>query len=321
MNLELNNCNNINHNNQKLMRMATYFSVITALTIIIIKVTAWIYTDSLSLLASLADSILDVIVSIINLAAVHYALQPADDNHRFGHGKAEDIAAFAQSTFIAGSGIFIVIEAISRSINPQPLQNESIGIIVMVLSTIITISLLVFQKYVIKKTNSSVIKADHLHYAMDVAVNILVIISLLVSMFMDIHFLDTIFSFVIAAYIFKGAWSVGRGAFDNLMDKEMSDDERAKIIDCVLAHKEVHGMHDLRTRISGIRKFIQFHVELDGSMTLRDADNIADELESNLEKIFENSEIIVHQDPDDNSENTPLEHGRVVPIDKKEKEK
>ena len=302
----------VSKKHQKLMRMATYSSVATALIIIIVKVVAWVYTDSLSLLASLADSILDIIASVVNLAAVHYALQPADENHRFGHGKAEDIAAFAQSAFIAGSALFIVIEAIGRSINPQPLQNETVGIVVMAISMAITIGLVLFQRYVISQTNSSVIKADYLHYSMDIAVNIMVVISLLASMYMNISSVDTVISFLIAGYIFKGAWGVGRGAFNNLMDMEMSDSDRAQIIECVLANKNVHGMHDLRTRVSGMQRFIQFHVELDGSMTIRAADKIADDLEKAIEQLFPNSEIIVHQDPDDHSDNVSLERGRIV---------
>lgn len=304
--MEVNTGKGISKNHQKLMRMATYFSVATAIIIIIVKVTAWIYTDSLSLLASLADSVLDVITSLINLFAVHYALQPADEDHRFGHGKAEDIAAFAQSAFITGSALFIVIQAIGRSIAPQPLQNENIGIIVMLIATVFTLALILFQKYVISKTNSSVIKADCLHYSTDIAVNGVVILSLIASMFMDIGVIDTIASFVIAAYIFKGAWSVGRTAFDNLMDKEMPDSDKEKIIECIFTNKHVKGIHDLRTRVSGVKNFIQFHVELDGNMMLKDADKIADDIEKNLENKFPNTEVIVHQDPENDSDEASI---------------
>lgn len=304
----------ISKKNQQLIKIATYLSVITAVIIIIVKVIAWVYTDSLSLLASLADSVLDVIASLVNLFAVRYALQPADEDHRFGHGKAEDIASFAQSAFIAGSALFIVIEAIGRSINPQPLQNESIGVLVMIVSIILTIGLVLFQKHVIAKTNSSVIKADFLHYVTDLLVNAMVIISLVASAFMGIDWVDTVISFIIAAYIFKGAWYVGRGAFDNLMDKEMPDSDRLKIMECVLANKDVRGMHDLRTRVSGMQKFIQFHVELDGSITLQAANSIAHILEDALEKLFPNAEVIVHQDNEHGNDEVPLQHGRVVPV-------
>jgi ferrous-iron efflux pump FieF len=299
--MEIITSKSIRKKHQKLMRLATYFSVCTALIIIIVKVSAWIHTDSLSMLASLADSVLDGLASIINLLAVHYALQPADEEHRFGHTKAEDIAAFAQSAFIAGSGLFIVIESIGRAIDPHPLQNELAGIVVMVISTILTIALVLFQRYVIKKTNSGVVKADFLHYSTDLAVNGIVIISLLASMFMNMGTLDTIASFLIAAYIFRGAWEVGRGAFDNLMDKEMPVVDKEKIIECIFTNQKVRGIHDLRTRVSGIKNFVQFHVELDGNMTLREANKIADNLENKLETLFPNTEVIVHQDPENDS--------------------
>jgi ferrous-iron efflux pump FieF len=286
----------IDENHGKLMRRATYFSVAVAMIIIIIKVGAWIYTGSLSMLASLADSVLDVIASLINLFAVSYALKPADDDHRFGHGKAEDIASFAQSAFIAGSALFITIEAIHRSIGQPPLQNEATGIIAMAISTILTLFLLSYQKYVINRTNSSVIKADFLHYVTDIIANFLVIISLVSSMLMGSGIIDTILSFAIAAYILKGAWQVGKGAFDNLMDREMPDSDRDAITNCVLSHKEIKGMHDLRTRVSGMRKFIQFHIELDGDMPLKAANMVALEIEGALGKLFPNAEVIVHQD-------------------------
>jgi len=279
-----------------LMKMATYCSVVTALVIIVIKISAWIYTDSLSVLASLADSVLDVISSLVNLFAVHYALTPPDKDHRFGHGKAEDIAAFAQSAFIAGSALFITIQGIGRSIDHHPLQNELVGVAVMVVSIFLTTGLLLYQKYVIKHTNSSVIKSDFMHYVTDVVVNIMVIFSLLSSSIMGAGVVDTIMSFAIAAYIFKGAWHVGKAAFDNLMDKEMPDSEREKIRECVLANPHVLGMHDLRTRISGINKFIQFHVELGSEISLKSANMIAHEIEEQLGLLFPNTEFIVHQD-------------------------
>lgn len=302
---------------EKLMRMATYCSVFTASMIIIVKVAAWIYTDSLSLLASLADSLLDVVASLINMFALHYALQPADENHRFGHGKAEDIASFAQSAFIAGSAMFIVIQAIGRSIDPHHLQNEAIGIYVMLISMALTIALIIFQKYVVRKTNSGLVKADLLHYSMDVVVNAMVLVSLFASLYMEMGIVDTLVSFAIAAYIFKGAWEVGLPAFNNLMDAEMPDSDRAKIMACVLANSNVQGMHDLRTRVSGMTKFIQFHVELDGDISLKAANKIADDLELAVQELFPHAEVIVHQDPENDSKEISLQEGRVVPAKKR----
>lgn len=300
---------------QKLMKMATLASVLVALTIIIIKLIAWIATDSLSLLSSLVDSFLDVAASMVSFVAVRYSLQPADEDHRFGHGKAEDIAAFAQSTFIAGSGLFIVVEAISRFITPHPVTNEVTGIIVMVAASVLTLALIAFQLYVVRQTNSSAIKADSLHYQTDLLVNILVIGSFVASMFFDISFADPVLAVFIAIYILKSAYKVGRGAFDNLMDKEFSDEERTVIMDVILSNPDIKGVHDLRTRHSGLQQFIQFHIELDAELKLSDAHSICDAIEAEINKIYPSAEIFIHQDTDE-VDNIALEKGRAVPVKK-----
>jgi ferrous-iron efflux pump FieF len=298
---------------QKLMKLASTASVGVAGTIVFIKIIAWIMTDSLSLLSSLVDSVLDIVSSIINFMALRYALQPADEDHRFGHGKAEDIAAFAQAAFIAGSGLFIVVEAFSRFINPHEIGNSFIGIWVMVASSVLTLGLLAVQRYVIKQTNSSVIKADSLHYSTDMLVNMMVIGSFLAAMVWDMGFIDPVLALIIAAYIFKSAWQVGRGAFDNLMDREFSDEDRKKITEAVFACKGAKGMHDLRTRSSGITPFIQFHLELDGKMSLKEAHKITDKIEAEVLKHFPHAEVLIHQDIVGGHE-LPLELGAVVPV-------
>ena len=296
---------------EKMMRLATVFSVGVALIIISVKLVAWVMTDSLSLLSSLVDSVLDVLASLISFFAVRYSLQPADEDHRFGHGKAEDIAAFAQSAFIAGSGAFIFIEAISRFITPHKIEHEAVGIAVMVFSSILTLALISYQRHVIKHTNSSAIKADSLHYHTDLLVNALVILSFIVVMVWDVPIVDPILAFVISAYIFMSAWKVGRGAFDKLMDKEFDDSERKRIMDVILSHPEVKGMHDLRTRSSGIKPFIQFHLELDREISLVKAHEISDVVEMELIEIFPNAEVLIHQDIEGDAR---LEVGRVVPL-------
>jgi len=298
----------------KLMRLATMASVFVAFTIIGVKMLAWVMTGSLSLLSSLVDSVLDIFASIISFYAVRYSMQPADDDHRFGHGKAEDIAAFAQSAFIAGSGLFIVIEAINRFFNPREVINEDVGIIVMVISSIFTFALVSFQSYVVKKTKSTAIQADSLHYKMDFLVNIVVIGAFVLIMATDFYWADPIIAFAIALYIIISAYKVGRLAFDKLMDKEMSDDDRKNIMDAILANKNVRGVHDLRTRFSGITPFIQVHVELDASITLRQAHNICNEIERDLMDLYQGSEVIIHQDTDDEID-VALEKGRAVSLE------
>ena len=285
-----------------LMRWATYASVTTAALIITGKVAAWFATGSISLLSTLIDSILDITASLINLMAVRYALQPPDDDHRFGHGKAEDIAAFAQSAFIMGSALFVFTEALSRLVKPQALEVVDVGIIVMVFSIIMTALLITFQRYVIRRTQSSAISADYLHYTMDVIVNIMVILTLAASAYWNTRYLDPVVAIGIAAYIARGAWKVGRGAFNKLMDREFDEIDRDKIKSIILSHhniKDIKGFHDLRTRYSGIHAFIQFHLEFDGTITLDQSHMIAESIEADILKAFPNAEVTIHQDPAD----------------------
>ncbi len=282
----------------RLMRWATYASVAVAGVLIIAKFYAWVVTDSVSLLSTLVDSMLDAAVSLINLFAVRHALQPADREHRFGHGKAEPLAGLAQSAFITGSAVFLLIEAFERLAKPRPIEATEAGYIVMVLSIILTIGLVAFQRYVVKKTGSLAIGADSLHYQTDVLVNASVILSLyLVSQF-DLPFVDPLFAIAIAVYIIRTAWQIGSDAVQVLMDRELPDEDRKKIRDIVMAQQGVLGMHDLRTRTSGIQEFIQLHLELDGELKLKDAHVIADRVELAVGNAFPNAEVIVHEDPE-----------------------
>lgn len=282
---------------QSLMKAATYASVFTAIIIIIVKLYAWIATDSLSLMASLVDSALDIAASAINLVAVRYALKPADEDHRFGHGKAEDIAAFAQSAFIAGSAAFIAIEAIGRFINPRSIAHTDIGIAAMIFSIVMTLALVSFQLYAVKKTRSSVVQADALHYQTDLLVNAAVIGSLLLTRYIEMPFIDPLLGIFIAAYIMRSAWKVGRKAFDNLMDKELPDALREEIMTSAIACDKVKGVHDLRSRYSGLKAIVQIHVELDGTLLLQDAHDVAENVEEAIMKILPDAEVLVHLDP------------------------
>ncbi len=283
--------------NQELMRYATYASVAAAGSIVIIKFVAWFITDSLSLLGSLADSVLDVLSSLINMAAVYYALRPADYEHRFGHGKAEDVAGLAQSTFIAGSALFIGIEAVKRFIHPVHMDHQMVGIVIMIISTILTVTLVGFQRYVINRTGSIIIHADSLHYFSDILVNLSIIGSLTASLIWSIEWLDWILAIIITLYILYGAWEIGFKAFNRLVDREWDDNKRKKIVDTAMTFSEVKGVHQLRTRDAGIKSFIQFHLELDGALTLNKAHEICDNVEAAIIKLFPQSEILIHPDP------------------------
>lgn len=280
----------------RLMKLATYASISVALTLIAAKLVAWSMSGSVSLLATLVDSTLDALASLINLLAVRHALSPADKEHRFGHGKAEAIAGLGQAAFISGSAVFLLLESGRRLMNPVPFQSYTVGLWVMVFSIALTLLLLGFQKHVIAKTNSTAIKADALHYRTDVLVNISVILALWLSVEGWAGF-DALFAGGIALYILWSVWGIVSQALDHLMDKELPDEDRAKIKQVVKAHSEVRGMHDLRSRRSGTATFIQLHLELDDELKLLQAHRISDEVELSIQKSYPSAEIIIHIDP------------------------
>jgi len=280
----------------RLMRLATYASVSVALMLIGAKLVAWGYSGSLSLLATLIDSSLDALASLINLFAVRHALSPADREHRFGHGKAEALAGLGQAAFIAGSAGFLLLEGARRFITPEPVEAYGLGIAVMVFSIVATLCLLTFQRHVIRRTGSMAISADALHYRTDLMVNISVIVALLLAAKGWPGF-DALFAIGIALYILYSAWEIVRRAFDHLMDRELPDDEREQIKLIARSHQQVRGMHDLRSRRSGMATFIQLHLELDDELSLLQAHEISDEVESSLQAVYPAAEIIIHIDP------------------------
>ena len=281
----------------RLMRLATYASVATAGTLIVVKLGAWVYTDSVAVLSTLVDSLLDILASLVNLVAVRHALTPPDREHRFGHGKAEPLAALGQAAFIAGSAIFLVFESGQRLIEPRVPEHSEIGIAVMIFAIVVTFALTRFQAYVVRRTGSLAIQADSLHYVGDLLVYASVIVALLLVSELGWALADPLFGLGIAAYIIYTAWKMASGALDMLMDRELSDEDRKRIIDIVKAHPEVLSLHDLRTRASGPMTFIQLHLEMPGDLTLYRAHEIADQVEAELEQAFPGAEVLIHQDP------------------------
>ena len=289
----------------RLMKIATVAAVAVASTLVVSKFAAWLLTDSVSLLSTLIDSLLDVAASLVNLVAVRHALEPADREHRFGHGKAESLAGLAQAAFISGSAAFLLIEAGERFFNPQEILRTELGYAVMVFSIILTTLLVAFQRYVVRKTGSIAVNADSFHYQMDVLVNVGVIASLFVVSTFDLLWFDPLVALLIAGYILIGAWHLGEDALQVLMDRELPDEERAAIRAIAKRHDAVQNVHDLRTRKSGQQVFIQMHLEMDGAMSLYRAHAIADEVEAAIMAEMPNAEVIVHQDPDDLEDDTP----------------
>lgn len=280
-----------------LMRWATYLAVLTAAVLVGVKVVAWLMTDSVALLSSLVDSMLDGVASLVNLFAVRQALQPADAEHRFGHGKAEPLAGLAQAAFVTGSGLLLTIEAVSRLVSPVPVKQGMVGIGVMVFSIVVTMALVAYQRYVIRRTKSVAITADSLHYAGDVLINLSVIASILLSMYLGWIYADPLFGLAIAAFLLFNAWKIARESLDLLMDREFDEADRQKILDIARAHPRVEDVHDLRTRSAGTMSFIQLHLEMDRGFTLLKAHAVADRVERDIRKAFPNADIIIHQDP------------------------
>lgn len=279
-----------------LMRRATYASVVVASVLIIAKLSAWNVSGSVSLLATLVDSVLDVLASLVNLFAVRHALAPADREHRFGHGKAEALAGLGQAVFIVFSGLFLLYEAGQRLFAPVPVESVGMGMVVMLLSVALTVALLLFQRHVIARTNSTAIKADALHYRTDLLVNISVIIALALSTWGWLGF-DAIFAIGIALYIVYSAWEIVAQAFDHLMDRELPDEDRELIKELVRRHGAVHNLHELRSRQAGTATFLQLHIELDDDLSLLQAHAISDEVEASLIAAFPGAEVIIHIDP------------------------
>ena len=282
----------------RLMKLATYASVSVALVLVAAKFAAWVATDAVSMLSTLIDSLLDAGASLINLIAVRQALQPADYEHRFGHGKAEPLAGLAQAAFICGSAAFLLVEAVERFVNPREIMNTDIGYAVMVFAIVLTLALVIFQRSVVRRTGSTAIRADSLHYSMDVMVNVSVIVSLLLATTVGWLWADPLFAIVIAGYIVWGAMSIGRQSLDLLMDRELSDEDRQRIYDLAVSHPEVRDLHDMRTRSSGQNQFIQLHLEMDGEITLNKAHVISEEVMDRIEDAFPNAEVIIHEDPE-----------------------
>lgn len=289
--------------NSRLVRLAAQASVVVASFLILAKSAAWLMTDSVSLMSTLIDSLLDVGASLINLVAIRHALEPADREHRFGHGKAEALAGLAQAAFVAGSAAFLLAQAAERLLRPRPLTNPDLGIAVMVLSIVVTVGLVLFQKYVARRTRSVAISADSLHYETDVLANLGVIVSLLLVSRFGWGSADPLIATAIVAYILWGAWGIGARALHILMDRELPDADREKIRAIAKSHPAVRGVHDLKTRSSGSQIFVQLHLEMEGAMTLTDVHIIAEDVMKQIMAAYPNAEVIIHEDPEGVIEN------------------
>ncbi|MHC8303313.1 cation diffusion facilitator family transporter [Pseudomonas sp. ZS1P83] len=280
----------------RLLRLATRASMAVACTLIVAKAIAWWLSGSVSMLAGLTDSTLDGVTSLLNLLAVHYALRPADDDHRYGHGKAESLAGMAQALFIGGSAVLISLQAIDRLKHPEPVGAPWISIGVIVFSLVLTLALLMLQHRVVKATGSNAVRADSLHYRSDMLLNGSILVALVLAGF-GWHQVDPWFGLAIAAYIFWSAILIGRESFTVLMDEELPSDVSQHMLELACSVPGVLGAHDLRTRISGSQWFVQLHLELPGDLTLSVAHGISDQASDAIHAAYPRAEVLVHADP------------------------
>lgn len=280
----------------RLVNRAALAATLLASLLLLVKIFAWWYTGSVSLLAALVDSLVDIAASLTNLFVVRYSLQPADAEHTFGHGKAESLAALAQSMFISGSALFLFLTGLQHLASPNELRAPMVGIIVTLVALFSTLALVAFQRWVVKRTRSVAIRADMLHYQSDVVMNGAILLALGLSWY-GFKRADAMFALGIGVWILYSALRMGYEAVQALLDRALPDEDRQTIIDIASSWPGVQGAHDIRTRQSGPTRFIQLHLEMDDDLPLYQAHKMAEEVEQALLARFPGSDVIIHQDP------------------------
>lgn len=297
----------------KLTRSAAYASIGVALLLAVLKIWATWVTGSTAMLGSLADTMLDLIASIATLAGVWIAAQPADEDHRFGHGKAEALAAMFQVVLIALSAFGIAIRSVEQLLAGGRTQAASEGIIVSMIAIVATLGLLSWQRYVLRRTGSIAIATDHLHYKSDLLLNLAVIAALVFDQYAGWAGSDPLFGIAIALWLGWGAWRASSAAINHLMDREWPDEKRERFLAVLAQHPELCGVHDMRTRTSGAHDFVQFHADVDGRMSVAEAHRIMDEIEAEIEREFPGVEVLIHPDPKGHEDNGTLASEELLP--------
>ncbi len=279
-----------------LVKLAAFAATATALILVVLKLYAYFVTDASAMLASATDSILDLFASIMNVVILRFALAPADKEHKFGHGKAESLAGLVQAAFVLGSALLLVFNGVDRIINPQEVVRTEVGIIVSIIAIVMTLMLVVLQKYVIHQTKSVAISADALHYQSDLILNLGVLAALFLSQGYWLQ-ADGFFTVAVAIFLLMGAGKIIWTSVHQLMDHELTAEELSVIKKIVLAHEGTHGLHELRTRQAGPDRFIQFHLELDGELSLLEAHTIGEAIELEIIEALAPCEVFIHHDP------------------------
>ncbi|WP_199243933.1 cation diffusion facilitator family transporter [Bacterioplanes sanyensis] len=280
----------------RLVKRAATASLLVALTLLLSKLLAWWFSDAVSVLSSLLDSMMDIVASGINFIAVRYALVPADHDHPFGHTKAEGLAALLQSAFIFGSACLLLLQVVDRLLNPQPLQALTFSVAVMAFSMLLTGALVAYQRWVVRQTQSLAVRSDSAHYMSDLLANLAVIVALVATAYGH-YWLDPVVALVVVLLLLYSVYGIVRSALAVLMDKALAEEDEQRLGQLILAVDGVHGFHELRTRQAGSVQFIQLHLDLDGQQTLNHAHAIGDEVERRIRSAFPRAEVLIHHDP------------------------
>lgn len=282
----------------QLTRSAAFASIGVAALLGGLKIWAVLQTNSTAMLGSLADTALDLVASLATLAGVWIAALPADEDHRFGHGKAEALAAMVQIVLIAISAFGIIVRAVQQWLSGARTDAAEEGIVVSLIAIAVTLGLLAWQRYVLRRTGSIAIATDNLHYKSDLLLNLAVIAALALDQFADLAGADQLFGVAIALWLGWGAWRASSDVIDQIMDREWPEERRQEFLAVLAGHPELRGVHDLRTRTSGDRDFVQFHAAVDPRMTVADAHRVMDEIEAKIEQEFPGVEVLIHPDPE-----------------------
>jgi ferrous-iron efflux pump FieF len=279
------------------VRLATWLSIATAVFLVLLKVFGWAASGSVSLLASLLDSGLDLVASLAVFFAVRWAAQPPDWDHRHGHGKAEAFAGLLQAGLVFGSGLFVAWEAIDRIVSPRPVANGGWAVAIMAVSILVTLGLVWFQTRAIASSGSVAIKGDRAHYTADLVSNLVALIGVGSATFLAAAPLDAVAGLIVAVWLLWGAFSVLREAADQLLDHELPAETQAAVTAAVLADPNIGGVHRLRTRSSGSVPMVQMHVDLDPDLTLAQAHDLIEQAEIRVREALPGADILIHPDP------------------------
>jgi ferrous-iron efflux pump FieF len=280
-----------------LRRMASIVALVVALALVVVKVWAWHATSSIAMLTAAADGLVDVAASTVTFIGVRYAAQPVDRGHRYGHGKAEAVAAFVQALLLGTAALALGVESVQRIVFPEPLEQTGFGIGVIIASSLVAIGLVTMQTLVVKRTGSTAIAADRAHYVTDIAVNFAVLAALLLDHYLDWSRADAIGALLISLYMLWNARGMASDALVQLLDRELDDADRERIQSAVMSCEGVSAVHDIRTRNGGDRVFVEFHLEVDGGLSVAQGHAIADHAEQAVEHLFPRSDVTAHVEP------------------------